>query len=154
MKMSDTPGALKQFRRTSWKFQRTFQTPLKNLQTFVTTIISVIQPFEAGRLTIEQVVFEPKHLISLLTSYSIPPRYEHGLSVFAVSQQEVEALLQAVLSDWIDFIFVPEPKPFVIYADHDEFTTFYAHTRSNLNRVIKALSGQGFEPVSDYERRL
>jgi hypothetical protein len=154
MKMSETPGALKQFRRTPWKFQQTFQTPLKNLRKFVTTIVLAIQPFEAGRLTIEQVVFEPKHLISLLTSCTIPPRYEHGLSVTAVGRQEAEALLQAGLSDWIDFIFVPEPKPFVIYADHDEFTTFYAHTRSDLNQVVTALLAQGFEPVLNYERRL
>ena len=154
MKILDTPGALKQFRKTSWKFQRTFQTPLKNLQIFVTTIVSAIQPIEAGRLTIEQVVFEPKHLIDLLTVFSIPPPYDHGPSVIAVGQQEVEALLQAGLSDWIDFIFVPEPKPFVIYADHDEYITFYAHTRSNLNRVVKALPGHGFEPVLNYERKL
>jgi hypothetical protein len=154
MKISETPGALKQFRRTSWKFQRTFQTPLKNLQTFVPTILSSIQPLKAGHLTIEQVVFEPKHLISLLSNYSIPPRCEQGLSVIAEGQKEVAALLQAGLSDWIEFIFVPDPKPFVIYAGHDEFTTFYANSRSNLNRVIKVLSGQGFEAVLDYERQL
>jgi hypothetical protein len=31
----------------------------------------------------------------------------------------------------------------VIYADHDEYTTFYANTRSNLNRVVEALVAQG-----------
>jgi hypothetical protein len=154
MTLTETPGALKRFRKTSWKFQRTFQTPLKNLQTFVTTIVSAAQPLKGGSLTVEQAVFEPKHLNGLLTSYSIPPKYEHGLSLIAADRQEAEALLLAVLSDWVDFLFIPDPKPFVIYADHDEYTTFYGQTRSNLNRVINALSGQGFESVPGYERRL
>jgi len=154
MMLSETPGALKNFRRTPWKFQQTFQTPLKNLQRFVATIVSPSHNFTAGCLTIEQVVFEPKHLISLLTDYSISPRYGHDLSLTAVGQEEVEALLQAALSDWVDFIFIPQPKPFVIYADHDEYTTFYAHTCSNLNRVAEALSGQGFKTISGYERQL
>jgi hypothetical protein len=63
-------------------------------------------------------------------------------------------LLLAVFSDWVDFIFVPEPKSFGIYADHDEFTTFFAHTRSNLNRVVKPLAEGGFKMIPDYERRL
>jgi hypothetical protein len=66
----------------------------------------------------------------------------------------VVELLEAALSDWIDFIFVPTPKPFVIYADHDEFTTFYANTKSNLNPVVEALSARGFKRVQDYERDL
>ena len=48
---------------------------------------------------------------------------------------------------------MPTPKPFVIYADHDEFTTFYANTRSNLNRVSDTLLTQGFEEVSGYQRQ-
>jgi len=74
--------------------------------------------------------------------------------VTAVGQREIEELLNAALSDWVDFIFVPAPKPFVIYADHDEYTTFYANTGSNLNRVAEPLLTQGFEEVSEYQRRL
>jgi hypothetical protein len=49
-----------------------------------------------------------------------------------------EALI-AVLSDCVDFLFIPTPTSFVIYADHDEYITFYAHTRSNLNQVANPL---------------
>lgn len=63
-------------------------------------------------------------------------------------------LLEAALGDWVNFTFVPKPKPFVIYADHDEYTTFYANTKSNLNGVVQALSGAGFEKVPDYQRIL
>ena len=72
----------------------------------------------------------------------------------AVGRQEIEELLHATLSDWVDFLFVPAPKTFVIYADHDEYTTFYANSRSNLNRVTESLLTQGFEEVSGYQRRL
>jgi hypothetical protein len=34
---------------------------------------------------------------------------------------------------------------FVIYADHDEYATFYANTRSNLNRVADALFANGLK---------
>ena len=83
----------------------------------------------------------------------MPPRYECGVSFTATGQEEVRLLLHAIFSDWVDFIFVPEPKSFAIYADHDEYTTFFAHTRSNLNRVVNALS-DGFKTVPEYERRL
>jgi len=154
MTLSENPAALKEFRRTTWKFQQTFQTPLKNLQAFVSTIVSAAEPWRAGCLTIEQAVFEPGHLVALLAKNSIPSRYERGVSLTAAGQEEIEALLCAVLGDWIDFIFVPQPKSFAIYADHDEYTTFYAQTRSNLNRVVKALSDRGFQIVQGYEREL
>ena len=153
MTLSETPSSLKQFRKTAWKFQHTFQTPLNSLQVFAASIAAAIQKLHGGCLTIDQVVFEPTHLIGLLTSHSIKPQYGRGWSLTATGEQEVVALLQAGFSDSIDFIFIPEPRPFGVYADHDEYTTFYAHTRSNLNRVVEPLLGHGFKMVRDYERR-
>jgi len=154
MTLSENPGALKKFRRTPWKFQQTFQTPLKNLQAFVLTIVTSGEPLKSGCLTIEQVVFDPERLVALLTSNAIPPRYKRGVPLTATGQGEIEALLCAVLGDSIDFIFVPEPKSFAIYTDHDEYTTFYSHTRSNLNRVTEASQSKGFQEVPGYERQL
>jgi hypothetical protein len=153
MNVSDAPSALKQLRKASWKFQQTFQTPLKKLEPFVASIVSTVAP-QTACVTVEQVVFEPKHMIDLLTRYSLPPRYGKGVSVTATGQREIKELLQAAFADWVDFLFVPSPKPFVMYADHDEYTTFYANTRSNLNRITKALSSQGFEEIAGYQRRL
>ncbi|MCI0350760.1 MAG: hypothetical protein L0Z53_15150 [Acidobacteriales bacterium] len=118
------------------------------------TIVSAAGPMQSGCVTIDGVIFDPKHLTALLAKFSLPPEYGSEWSVTAHGQQEVQELLQAVLSDWIDFAFTPAPKPFVIYADHDEYTTFYANTKSNLNRVVNALSEQGFERIDDYERQL
>jgi hypothetical protein len=153
MTLSEIPGAVKQFRKKAWRFQQTFLTPLENLRAFVTTIVSAHE-FQGGCLTIDQAVFEPKKLIGLLGKHSIQPRYGHGTSITAHSQAEVAELLEAALGDWVDFIFVPVPKPIVIFADHDEYTTFYANTRSHLNRVVTALSAQGFKEIRGYERRL
>jgi hypothetical protein len=152
MKLTEDPAALKKFRRSAWKFQQTFETPLKNLQSFVSTIFKVGGPWKSASVTIEQAVFDPEHLIALLNKHVIPPRYERGVCITAEEQHEIEPLLCATLGDWVDFIFVPQPKSFAIYADHDEYTTFYAQTRSNLNRVTRALLDNGFRAVPDYER--
>jgi len=154
MKLSQSEGFLKRFRRTPWRFQQTFHTPLKDLRPFVGTIASALDPLRGGCVTIDDAVFEPRHLISLLAEHSLPAGYGHEWSLTAEDKPETEALLEAALGDWVDFVFIPVPKPFVIYADHDEYTTFYANTKSNLNRVAQALSAAGFEKVPDYERQL
>jgi hypothetical protein len=105
-------------------------------------------------MTIDQVIFEPKNLINLLAMHSLPPQYGRDVAITADGKREAEGLLEAVLGDWVDFVFIPVPKPFVIYADHDEYITFYANTKSNLNRVAQLLTTAGFDSVRDYERRL
>jgi len=64
---------------------------------------------------------------------------------------ETAALLRAALADWVDFAFIPTPKPFVLYGDHDEFTTILAHTRSNLHRATAPLDHAKFKRVDEYE---
>jgi hypothetical protein len=153
MTSSETLEALVKFCGEPWEFQQTFETPLKHLQSFVTTIISAGLRIKTASITIDQAVFEPHALIEMLNRYSIPAKYDRGLCLTATGEQEVHELLATVLSDWIDFLFVPEPQSFAIYADHDEFATFYAHTRTDLERVTEALSGHGFKAEPDYVRR-
>jgi hypothetical protein len=50
--------------------------------------------------------------------------FQRDASIFSTNPEEVPALLVSAFSDWSDFLFVPRPKPFVIYADHDEWVTF------------------------------
>jgi hypothetical protein len=123
MTVSDAPGTLKRFRRTPWRFQKTFLTPLKDLQAFVASIFSAHELLQAGCATIDQVVFDPKHLSALLAKHSLPAQFGRDWSLSASGRDEAAELLEAALGDWIDFIFVPTPKPFAIYADHDEYTT-------------------------------
>ncbi len=154
MNLSQQPDALKKFRARQWKFQATFVTPLKDLPRFVAVIVSAMPEPASGQVTIDQWVFEPDQWIKLLKNYSIEPNYARGSSVTATGKEEVEALLRASFSGWLDFIFVPTPSPFVIYADHDEYATFFAQSRSNLNRVVQPVASTGAKSVADYLRKL
>lgn len=154
MRLTHIQGSLKRFRRTPWRFQQTFRTPLQNLPPFVATIVSAPGSLQAASVTIDEVVFEPKHLMSLLRCHPPSSQLDRDWCINATGPQETSELLQAALGDWVDFAFVPTPKPFVIYADHDEFTTFYANTKSNLNGIVDALSRAGFESVPNFERDL
>jgi hypothetical protein len=153
MTLSATRGSLKRLRNATWRFERTFQTPLRNLSPFVATILSARQQIQGGTVTIDSIVFEPKNLNALLAGFSLPPALQRESSIEATGCQEAAALLQAALSDWVDFWFIPSPKAFVIYADHDEYITFFASSKSNLNGVVERLCKQGFTAV-DYERNL
>ena len=153
MILSTTSGSLKRLRKVPWRFQQTFLTPLRNLQPFVASVVSAREQVQAGVVTLDSVVFEPKNLNALLSSRSLPPSLQSETSIEAAGHEETAALLQAALGDSVDFWFVPTPKPFVIYADHDEYTTFFANSKSNLNGVIEPLLRQGFQKV-DYERNL
>jgi len=154
MIISRNKGSIKRFRRTPGRFQQTFRTPLKTLRPFVKIIASALEPLRGGCVTMDQVVFEPKNLIGVMAAHSLPTYYGHEWSLTAEDSSETKSLLEAALGDWVDFLFVPMPKTFVIYADHDEYTTFFAHTKSNLNRVAQALTSKGFEKVIGYERTL
>src|SRR6266571_3142695 len=126
MTLSHTPGIIKHFRRTPWKFQQTFLTPLKNLAPFVSTILSSIDALRGGTLTIASVIFddpmELRCLSPLLTRYGTPsPLFHPDWSVQATDRPELQLILEAAFSDFINFLFVPDPSRFSLYADHAEF---------------------------------
>ena len=100
-------------------------------------------------MIIDEIVFEPTNLLSLSNLAGARAQLGHGFVIDASEGDDARALLKAALSDWVDFCFTPHPKPFVIYADHDEFATFLANSRSNLNRVVTLLQKSRFTSV-DY----
>ncbi len=155
----ETNGELKRFRRTvtQFKHQGTFQTPMKNLCPFVRAVVSALDPIPAGRVTIDEVIFEPRGINALLAKHSIPAmkmentRYMYDWSLESAGELEVEELLFTVLADGVDFAFVPTQNSFMIYADHDEYTTFFSAAKSNLNPIFKTLSTLGLQQ-KDYHR--
>jgi hypothetical protein len=154
MRIFESPGILNQYRRTTWEFQQTFQTPLKDLARFVDVIMSELPEIQRAQAVFDQVVFEPRYeLVPLYAKYSLPQKW-HGddLIIEAQGATEVNELLRAVLSEWIDFLFVPNPKRLVIYADHDEYITFLAHRKQQLNGVVNALTAAKFRAV-EYVRK-
>src|SRR5262245_40761002 len=147
MKASSNSKILKQFKRNPWPFQTTFVTPLKDLERFVSTFAGVHQPIERGSVTIDGYIFEPTTLNAILANQSVSEQITHGWVVEAEGQEEVETLLRATLADGIDFLFIPSPKRFAIYVDHDEYTTFYANTKGNLSKIVTVLREKGFTKV-------
>jgi hypothetical protein len=149
--LSERPEEIHRFRLNPWPFQQTFKTPLKALSRFVTTFLA---PFslEKGAMSTDEVVFEPKGLLQLLANNSLSVQDQYHLTIQAEGQEAVADLLQAALGDWVDFVFVPSPEVLAIYADHDEYTTFYTRDDATLKNVVSGLDKSGFEAVLDYTR--
>jgi hypothetical protein len=149
--LSERTEEIQRFRDDPWLFQRTFKTPLKRLDTFVATFLATFS-LEKGTLSTDEVVFEPKDLLLLLARNSVPVEDCYHLTIRADGEQEIADLLRAALGDWVDFVFVPSPEIVAIYADHDEYTTFYARDDAVLKSVTSNLAAAGFESVPDYTR--
>jgi hypothetical protein len=154
MTSSKTSGALPAFRRTArgLPYQATFQIPTKALAPFIDAIAAALGSIQTGRAILDEIVFEPRMLSAVLATHSLEPldrrdtRAMQDWSIDSTDPAALRNLLSALLSDAVDFAFVPTPKPFVIYADHDEYATFFAARQSNLNRVLREMSQNGFEP--------
>jgi len=155
MKIIESPGILDQYRRTSWEFQQTFRTPLKDLPRFVDLIMPALAGIERANVIFDQVVFDPRYeLVPLYAKYQLPQKWNgDGVTIEAETAMEVRELLQAVLSEWIDFLCVPSPNRFVIYADHDEYITFLSHRKANLNKLVELLVAAGFQ-TREYVRKI
>jgi hypothetical protein len=150
--LAEPTEELRRFRASPWQFQRSFVTPLKDLKRFVSTILEPYT-FDRAVLTTDDVVFKPDNVLKLFESHSITVKdYYDNFTVEAESPVEITELLEAVLGNWIDFLFVPIPQQFAIYADHDEYTTFYLPKHSNLNDFSIRLREAGFKAVENYTR--
>ena len=114
-------------RESPFPFQRTYVTPLTDLPRFVQSLLSSFQLSEAT-VRIETIVFKPEELVEYLQSFGIVTNEGELNRADLVAENVVEAteLLEHVFGEWIDFAFIPAPKSFVIYADHDEYTTVFA----------------------------
>lgn len=152
MTVTPTPGALKKFRRTPWRYQQTVERPdAGDLERFVAAIITAHGRLEAATVTIDAVIFYTERMSALCPTGSA---LTHDISLNAQSAEETQTLLVAAFWDGPDFVCVPTPKPFVFYADHDDWITFYANTKSHLNHVIEPLASCGYKLVQDWQREL
>ena len=141
-----TPGALKKFRRTPWRFQQTIDlSQNRSVDQFVSLIITAHEALVGGTVTIDEVVFNTERLALVCPAHTT---FTHDHSVSAQSPEEFQALLAAALWDGPNFLCIPSPKPFVIYGDHHDQITFYANTKSHLNHVLEPLSSHGYKSVN------
>jgi len=64
MTVTHTPGTIKKFRRTSWRFQQTVERPeVSDLERFVSTIFRAEHHIEAATVTIDEVVFDTERML-------------------------------------------------------------------------------------------
>jgi hypothetical protein len=69
----------------------------------VATILSLFPATEA-RVTIDQIVFEPKNLLELLATRGIDTHDLRSTSITAIGYEDVPVLLEASFADWVDFL--------------------------------------------------
>jgi hypothetical protein len=68
-------------------------------------------------------------------------------AIEAESAAEACELVEAVLGERVDFLFVPTPRRRVIYAGHDEYLTFPAHPESQPGGLVAALTAANYRKV-------
>jgi hypothetical protein len=151
MKISLMPSTGWRLREAPFPFQQTFGTPLKDLSRFVRSLLA---PFEISKAAVwvETIVFTPNDLIDYLNAFGFSSD-EGKLNrsiIQAENASEAATLLECVLSQWIDFAFIPSPKNFVIYADHDEFTTIFTLSKELLNSIRSDMNLQGFKEIENW----
>jgi hypothetical protein len=112
------------------------------------------QRVRSAHLLVSAVAFPPTNLLALLGGHGLPGDPAGGTSVFAETPDESLALLVAALGDWMDFYFLPNPKRFLLYADHDEYITLFAHRKASLSRIKARLTEAGFDEVTAYVREI
>ncbi|MFO1514682.1 MAG: hypothetical protein U1F83_17525 [Verrucomicrobiota bacterium] len=149
MVITPASGALSKFRRTPWRFQRTLE--LGDVEQFVSLILESHGDISGGTVTIEEVVFDTVHLASVCPAQT---KFVRDCSIAVQSREDVRLLLIAALGDGPDFLFIPSPKPFVLYADHHYLVTFYANTKSHLNHVVEPLVSHGHRFIENFQREL
>jgi hypothetical protein len=138
-------------REAPFPFQQTYITALTDLPKFVNTILEPLT-FLDGAVWIEQIVFEPRELIWYLRGRGfVCDEGDLNKAVLTTeNKSETAELLECILGQWTDFAFIPSPKNFVIYADHDEFTTIFAPSAEILSSVQSGMKAQGFKAVEDW----
>jgi hypothetical protein len=149
--LREADSEIERYRANPGSVRQTFVTPLKDLPRFVATVLASFS-FERGFLATDQVVFEPLHLLELLADHAIPVENPWQFRLVAEGKESIAMLLEAVLSDWVDFLLVPVPTSFAIYADHDEYITFFAVSEAQLVAVTSQIERAGFEIAPHYLR--
>jgi hypothetical protein len=139
------------FHRDPWPVQQTFSTPLQDLNSFASVIEGGFV-WQRADFSTDEVVFDLDDTLRLMEKYHLhlDNPWEFNLRVYG--PEKIKEALEAVLGDWIDFLFLPSPESIAIYADHDEYTTFYSKNAGTLAGLTQRLIGAGFRPIEGYVR--
>jgi hypothetical protein len=135
------------------QYECTLKTPHKDLARFVSTVLA---PFEFHQVSVStyEIVFEPKSTLKLLSDSLLSLEDKWRFNLEAERRDDIAHLLEALLSDWIDFAFVLSPPAFSIFADHDEYITFYSIDERTIGQIAINLHTNGYQLIENYKRPL
>jgi hypothetical protein len=138
-------------RRREWKHQTTCVTPLKRLPWYSAALVDQLRPFDHALLIIDQVVFDvPPELDALrLAAGEQRPVHEAPGHAFENDSEGFRAALEAALSGWIDLRALFSPSANALWADHDEYTTFFSESSGKIADVRRVLS-EGHVELVEY----
>ena len=153
MKVTHTPGAISKLRRSPWRLQQTFSAEGKLFEKFLAAIIAALGDSSMATVTIAEVNIGTRCLSELVGLDSARVTLERGTSIVAENSDEIARLLDAAYRDGNNFLFVPTPKPFVLFDD-DRYSTFFANSKSNLNLITERMESIGISAVRDWRCRI
>jgi hypothetical protein len=140
------------FKAAPPKYEQTFTTPLDDLSRFANTLLSPFMEREATVL-IDTVVFKPYELLEYLAAEGFTPEQNlREVQITANGEHSPADLLEATLSEWIDFLFLPASGKFALYADHDEWTTVVSDDLSVIEAIQNAMAKADFKFIDSYKR--
>jgi hypothetical protein len=118
---------------------------LKRLPWFTRTLVETLQPFDAALLLVDGYVMNPPgDLLRLRRAAGehrpIPEAPGH---LFEHDPAGFREVLEATLSDWIDFRVLLSPPRHALRADHDEYTTVFCQSSAQAADVRAALEKGG-----------
>jgi hypothetical protein len=110
MIVSAIPGALKKFRRTSWRLQQTVERPpAVELDKFVSTFLQAQQRIKAATLTIDAVIFNAERLTALCAAGSA---LTHDSSIFGGVRRGITSFAGRCLPGWTGLYLHPNAEIF------------------------------------------
>lgn len=152
MRMSLANTSEWRLREAPFSLQQTYVTPLEELPHFVKTLV---QPFvmEQASACVELFVFEPTQLIWYLRGFGIRTDEAELNRETLHAENRIEALdlLECMLAQWVDFAFFPSSKDFVIYADHDEYTTTFTNDANALASIHEGICSLEVRAVENWQ---
>lgn len=152
MEVQGTPGVVKRIRRACGHFQRTFLNSGGRSTEFAAAFLGPHLPLKRARIAVDAVIFTPRRITALLAHHGHAVDLRRDWTIAVDRPVEISDLLEAALSDGLEFYFVPEPRRIVLYSDHDDFATVFGTTKGAVSRTATSLSAAGFEEVRSYHR--
>jgi hypothetical protein len=141
------------FKNRQWRFAATVHRPLpERLPWFVQTLLAPLPPLRQAVLHASAIIFPPRRLTAMREAVGIVQSVYKTPALLVDSIAELGPLLEAALFDGVDCVVLPRPTPFVLAADHHDWTRIFAMSKSHLAPVLAPLIAAGIEVLEPAHR--